>query len=64
MQLHFQPDYFEAALLQIVNVAAQLFVIHFERLLDFLLEVRRGLRDNVERRNVELLVVADGGVLE
>ena len=47
-----------------MNITAELLVIHFERLLDFFFEVRRGLGDDVECRDIELLVVAYRGILE
>src|SRR5581483_3936956 len=64
LELNFQLHNFEAALLQVVNIAAQLLVVHLQRLLHFLFEILRRLGDGGKGGSVISAVVANGRPLE
>ena len=60
LQLHLQPHGGKTTLLQVSDVALQLFIIHFRGLLDFFLEVAGVLVQFIEGCHLEGPIILDG----
>src|ERR1019366_394710 len=60
LQLYFQAYGVKATLLQVSDVALQLFIIHFRRLLDFFLEVAWVLVQFIEGCHIKGSILLDG----